>query len=115
NRKFIGMIYHNEIFVDIELDREYEGHVKKIREDGLIDVALQVQGIKALDAAQKKILEVLKNNGGKLDLHDKKSTPEQIKQVLGMSKKTFKNSVGMLYKARKIVITDDSIELTKKV
>src|SRR5690606_27608675 len=81
NRKFIGMIYHNEIFVDIELDREYEGHVKKIREDGLIDVALQVQGIKALDAAQKKILEVLKNNGGKLDLHDKKSTPEQIKQV----------------------------------
>lgn len=113
NRKFIGMIYHNEIFIDVELDREYEGHVKKIREDGLIDVALQVQGIKALDAAQKKILEILTSAGGKLGLHDK-SSPEDIKRVLGMSKKTFKSSVGMLYKARKIVITDNGIELAKK-
>jgi len=113
NRRYIGMIYHNEIFEKIKLDREYEGHIKKIREDGLIDLSLQVQGIKGLDAAAKKILEFLKKNGGKLKLHDKKSSPEQIKQVLGMSKKTFKSSVGMLYKARKIVITDDGIELTK--
>ncbi len=112
NRKFIGMIYHNEIFTDIELDKEYEGYVKKIREDGLIDVALQIQGIKRLDESQTKILDMLKANGGKSNLHDK-SSPEEIKQVLEMSKKTFKNSIGMLYKAKKIVINKDGIELLK--
>lgn len=112
NRKFIGMIYHNEIFTKIELDKEYEGYVKKIREDGLVDVALQIQGIKRLDESQTKILDMLKANGGKSHLHDK-SSPEEIKQALEMSKKTFKNSIGMLYKAKKIVINKDGIELLK--
>lgn len=112
NRKFIGMIYHNEIFVEIELDKEYDGYVKKIREDGLVDVALQIQGIKRLDVSQTKILEILQASGGKLQLHDK-SSPEDIKQKLNMSKKTFKNAIGMLYKAKKIIIKDDGIELVK--
>lgn len=112
NRKFIGMIYHNEIFTDIELDKEYDGYVKKIREDGLVDVALQIQGIKRLDVSQTKILEMLKASGGLSELHDK-SSPEAIKQKLEMSKKTFKNAIGMLYKAKKIIINKDGIELAK--
>jgi uncharacterized protein len=112
NRKFIGMIYHNEIFTEIEFDKKYDGYVKKIREDGLIDVALQIQGIKRLDISQTKILEMLKASGGKLELHDK-SSPEDIKQKLSMSKKTFKNAIGMLYKAKKILIHKDGIELVK--
>lgn len=112
NRKFIGMIYHNEIFTDIELDKECDGYVKKIREDGLIDVALQIQGIKNLDASQTKIIKMLETSGGISKLHDK-SSPEDIKQALGMSKKSFKNAIGMLYKAKKIIIKKDGIELTK--
>lgn len=112
NRKFIGMIYHNEIFVDIEFDKEYEGFVKKIREDGLIDVALQIQGIKRLDESQSKIIKFLEDNGGSSKLHDK-SSPDDIKDALGMSKKTFKNTIGMLYKSKKIIINKDGIELTK--
>lgn len=110
NRKFIGMIYYNEIFTNVELDQEYEGYVKKVREDGLIDVALQIQGVKRLDVSQTKILAKLKASGGRLPLHDK-SSPEEIKQLLEMSKKTFKSAIGMLYKAKKIVIKKDGIEL----
>tara|TARA_R110000868_G_scaffold117600_11_gene312379 strand:- start:38834 stop:39697 length:864 start_codon:yes stop_codon:yes gene_type:complete len=113
NRKFIGMIYHNEIFTDIELDKQYVGYVKKIREDGLIDAALQIQGAKALDSFQTKVMELLEASGGKSHLHDK-SSPEDIKRALGMSKKAFKSAIGMLYKARKIAITDSGIELVKK-
>tara|TARA_R110000868_G_scaffold258137_10_gene515421 strand:+ start:765 stop:1634 length:870 start_codon:yes stop_codon:yes gene_type:complete len=112
NRKYIGMIYHNEIFTDIELDKVYDGYVKKIREDGLVDLALQIQGIKRLDVSQTKILEMLEASGGSSKLHDK-SSPEDIKQELAMSKKTFKNAIGMLYKAKKIVINKDGIELVK--
>lgn len=112
NKKFIGMIYDNEIFTNIELGKAYEGVVKKIREDGLVDVALQVQGIKNLDEAKVKILEFLKESGGKSPLNDK-SSPEQIKSTLAMSKKTFKSAIGMLYKDRKIQINKDGIVLTQ--
>jgi predicted RNA-binding protein (virulence factor B family) len=110
NRKFLGMLYHSELFTEIELGEIYQGHVKKVREDGLIDLALQPQGIKNLDASQQKILDYLKEKGGKSHLHDK-SSPDEIRDELGMSKKSFKNTIGMLYKAKKIVIKDTGIEL----
>lgn len=110
NRKFIGMIYHNEIFQKIEIGTPVSGVVKKIRNDGLVDAALQVQGFKNIEDSQKVVLEFLRANGGKTSLHDK-SSPEEIREKLGMSKKTFKNAIGMLYKERRIVIHKDGIEL----
>lgn len=110
NNKYIGMIYHNEIFTKIEIGKPYTGYVKKVREDGLVDISLQVQGIKNLDNSQEQILKVLTEQGGKSKTHGK-SSPEEIKRVFGMSKQTFKSAIGMLYKARKIVILEKSIEL----
>ena len=46
--------------------------------------------------------------------HPQKLTPEEIKKILGMSKKTFKSAIGMLKKDRKIQINKDSIELISK-
>ena len=110
NRKFVGMVYHNEIFTEIVLGKIYEGVVKKIRADGLVDCALQAQGIKNLVDSKDIILNYLEKNEGKSDLHDK-STPDAIKKALGMSKQTFKKSIGMLYRDRKIIIKKDGIEL----
>jgi predicted RNA-binding protein (virulence factor B family) len=113
NKKYIGMVYHSEIFTDVLIGETYKGYVKKIRTDGLVDVALQVQGIKNLDNATYKIMEMLIKRGGSSTLNDK-SSPEEIRRVLGMSKKSFKNAIGMLYKKRKIIISPEGIKLTKK-
>ena len=110
NRKFIGMIYHNEIFKEIIIGKPLRGVVKKIREDGLVDCALQVQGVQNLFDSKDVILNFLKENDGKSDLHDK-SKPDDIRAALGMSKQTFKNSIGMLYREKKIIIKKDGIEL----
>jgi predicted RNA-binding protein (virulence factor B family) len=110
NKKYIGMIYYNEIFQDIYIGEPIEGVVKKLREDGLVDVALQVQGFKNLVNAKEKILAYLKESGGKSTLHDK-SSPQEISDILNMSKKTFKSTIGMLYKEQKILINKDGIEL----
>ena len=56
------------------------------------------------------ILDELKTSGGFLPLHDK-STPETIKDSLGLSKKSFKKAIGTLYKNKQIVIKEDGIEL----
>ena len=112
HKKFIGMIYYNEIFKDIKIGVPLEGVVKKLREDGLVDAALQTQGFQNLVNSKDKILTYLKENGGESHLHDK-SSPQEIKEILGMSKQTFKNTIGMLYRERKIVITKTGIHLAK--
>jgi predicted RNA-binding protein (virulence factor B family) len=58
------------------------------------------------------ILKALETHGGKLQLSDK-STPEEIYNVLHMSKKIFKKAIGSLYKKRKIMIYKDEISLVK--
>lgn len=113
NKKFIGMIYHSEIFKPVKIGHEVDGFIKKLREDGLVDAALQIQGIKNLDYSKPKIMQYLRANEGKCHLHDK-SDPEEIRRVFGMSKKTFKSAIGMLYKDKKIIIKADGIELVRK-
>ena len=110
NKIYLGLIYHTEIFQELECAQSYQGVIKKIREDGLIDAALQVQGIDNLRQAKDKILSTLIENKGQLNLHDK-SKPEDIKKMLSMSKKTFKQAIGMLYKEKKIKLFSEYIEL----
>ena len=110
NRNFIGMIYYNQIFKQITLGEPLEGVVNKLRDDGLVDASLQAMGFQNLINSKDKILAYLKENGGKSHLHDK-SPPQEIREILGMSKQTFKNTIGMLYRERKIVITKMGIHL----
>lgn len=110
DKAYIGMIYHNEIFQNIEIGEVYTSVVKLIREDGLVDMAMQTQGVNNLFESTDKILFFLNENGGESHLHDK-SSPDEIKRLLGMSKKTFKSAIGMLYKDKKIIISSDGIRL----
>jgi uncharacterized protein len=110
NCKYIGMIYNNEIFINIEIGKKYEAVVKNIRDDGLVDTALQVQGIKNLIEAKEKIITMLKEGDGTSELTDK-SSPDEIRNILSMSKKTFKSALGMLYKDRVIELSKEGIRL----
>ena len=48
--------------------------------------------------------------GGHLDYNDK-ADPDVIEKDFGLSKNAFKRAVGVLYKARRLVINEDSIDL----
>lgn len=108
-----GMLYHNEVYEELEEGQRIAGYVKKIRDDGKIDVSLYPQGYRnVIDLHTNTILEKLKANKGLLRLTDK-STPEEIHSELKMSKKAFKNAVGTLYKNKKIRIENDGIYLVQ--
>lgn len=113
NNKYKGLIYHNEIFREIHPGERTEGYIKEVREDGKIDVSLQQQGYENTFAGADALLQMLQDEGGFLPLHDQ-SAPEDIKEQAGMSKKTFKKAVGLLYKQRLITIEDKGIRLTKE-
>jgi hypothetical protein len=110
NKKHIGMLYYNEIFSELDHNFKYDAYVKKIREDGLIDLSIQPIGHKKFAGTQQQVLDMLKKSGGSSNLHDK-SAPEEIYNELGMSKKAFKAAIGMLYKKKEIIITKSGIEL----
>ncbi|MCX2680120.1 S1-like domain-containing RNA-binding protein [Galbibacter sp. EGI 63066] len=110
NEKHKGLVYNNEIFHDLKLGGRQKGYVKKIREGNKVDISLQPIGYKNLEPVSQKVMDALKRNNGFLGLHDK-SDPEDIKAILGMSKKSFKKAIGILYKNRQLLIKDDGIHL----
>ena len=108
NGKYKGLVYKDEIYKDLSLGERLTGVVKKVRDDKKIDISLEQLGYKNLEPTSEKVLEVLEAHKGYLDLHDK-SDPELIKQKLGMSKKSFKKAIGVLYKKKAIRIENDGI------
>jgi predicted RNA-binding protein (virulence factor B family) len=106
---FEGLIYKNEVFQPIAIGDTVRAFVKKIREDGKLDLQLTPIGRQKFEEGAELILERLKKTGF-LPLHDK-SDPEVIKKELGMSKKHFKQAIGQLYRKNLILIKDTGIDL----
>lgn len=110
--QYQGILYKNEVFQPIELGEVYDGFVRTIRENGHIDLSLTALGRGKIPTASENILKAIKDQGGFLALHDK-SSPEYIMDVLQMSKKSFKEAIGKLYREKAIEILDDGIRLLK--
>ena len=105
-----GLIFINDIFEDIRTGDTMKAYIKRVREDNKIDVVLQSPGYRSIEPNANFILEELKAAGGFMSLHDK-SDPQDIKNELGMSKKSFKKAIGTLYKDKQIQIKQDGISL----
>lgn len=110
NNQFEGLIYHNEIFQNIELGDKTKAYVKFVREDGKLDITLQKIGAKKDDDFSNKILEILKQNDKELPF-TYKSDAQEIKDMFSMSKKAFKASLTKLINDKKIELNENSIKL----
>lgn len=111
NNTHKGLIFENEIFTSLRIGDKIPGFIKKIREDGKIDVSIQEAGFwKTKDVNKDLVLFKLKENDGFLAFTDK-SDPEEIYSFFGISKKAFKKSVGSLYRQKLISLESTGIRL----
>ncbi|XOB62957.1 S1 RNA-binding domain-containing protein [Campylobacterota bacterium DY0563] len=110
DNKYEGLIYHNEIFENVNVGDRKKAFVKYIRDDGKLDISLQKIGAKQSDDNQNKVLEKLKENSGELNF-TYKSDAEDIKETFEMSKKAFKASLTKLLEEEKIELLETSIRL----
>jgi len=110
NNIHAGLIFQNEIHKELKMGDSLKGYVKQIREDNKIDIRLERHGYAKVEPNAQRILEAIKNADGFLALTDK-SSPDAIRQLLGMSKKTFKKAVGALYKQKVIQLEKDGIRM----
>ncbi len=105
-----GLLYDTQIFRSIHTGDRMKGYVSKVREDGKIDVSLQKSGRENTMDFSATLLRYLQTQGGRCRLGDK-SDAEEIREQFGVSKRTYKQAIGDLYKKRLIRITDSGIEL----
>lgn len=110
NHSTWGFIYHCHVFQTLSEGQQFPGYVHNIREDGKIDLVLQKPGYEKIPDVADQILALLTSRDGFLPLTDD-SSPDEIKNLLCISKKTFKKAIGGLFKARKIAIGTDGISL----
>ncbi len=105
-----GLLYENEVFQPLSKGEHIAGYIKKVRDDGKIDLCLQKPGIERIDEVSRKIIDALKAQGGFIAVDDK-SQPELVYRLFGVSKKTYKKAVGALYRQRRILIETEGIRL----
>lgn len=113
NNQHLGVLHYNEVFRDLEIGDKEKGFIKTIREGNKIDVSLGERGYNKVEGEAEKVLRLLKENDGYLPYHDK-SDPEDIYDFFGMSKKTFKMTIGALYKQKQIELTQTGIKLLEE-
>lgn len=106
-----GVLYKNEIFQPLRKGQQLPGFIKKIRDDGKIDLCLQKPGHEKVADLSDRIIDALKAAGGSISITDR-SPAELIYRTFSVSKKTYKKAIGGLYKKRLIEIGSDGIRLT---
>jgi uncharacterized protein len=108
NNEYEGLIYKNEVFSFVKFGLPMSAYIKCLREDGKIDLSLYPDDGSLVVITSEKILKMLEASAGKLPYGDK-SSPEDIKAKFQVSKKVFKKAIGVLYKQKKIEITNEGI------
>lgn len=113
DHQYWGLLYSNELYRRIRKGQVLEGYVKRVREDGKVDLTLNQPGFSKdkISDIGEAILTALEQNNGFLPLTDK-SPPPEIYAAFGVSKKVFKQAIGSLYKQRQITLEANGIRLT---
>lgn len=109
-RRHRGLLYAKDVHRPLEPGLELEGFVREVKEDFKIDLSLEAVGFGRVTDLSGRILEQLRQHGGRIDLGDE-SSPEAIRERFGASKKAFKQAVGALYRKRLVQPAPHSLVL----
>jgi predicted RNA-binding protein (virulence factor B family) len=110
NDLFSGLIYHNQIFSEVNIGELHHATVHNVRPDGKIDLILGKKQRNRINDLAEDILDYINECGGRITLTDK-SSPEDIRETFQCSKKDYKKAIGTLFKAKEIIIEVDCIHL----
>lgn len=84
-----AMIYESDVYRAMEVGQQVTAYVKKVREDGKLDLTLLAPAAERTESLARLIEERLRLCGGRMDVGDH-SSPEYINSSFGCSKKDFK-------------------------
>ncbi|MBC7979739.1 MAG: GntR family transcriptional regulator [Armatimonadetes bacterium] len=110
NGSHTGLVFGNEVFQELSQGEKLKGFIAAIRDDGKIDLTLHPPGRSRIDGLEQQMIGELIARGGFWNLSDK-SPADEIHSELGVSKRTFKQTLGSLLKKNLITQTPAGIRL----
>ena len=110
NHSHLGQFYDNETFRRLRFGETVSAWIKQVRDDGKIDLVLQLPSRQERDRLGDAIIRHLRDNRGISTLTDR-SPPDDIYRAFGVSKASYKKALGRLYKRREILIEKHQITL----
>lgn len=105
-----GLLFAGKVFQALHPGEKTKGYIAAVREDGKIDLSLQAPGRAKVEDLEERLLAELKARGGFWAIGDHSSAAE-IHEELGVSKRSFKQTLGSLFKKRRILIEERGIRL----
>lgn len=112
NGSYLGLIFKDEIFKPIKIGYSLPGFIKRIREDGKIDLCFQFHDQDARGSLAEQIIEDLIAHGGLSTLTDK-SPADEISKRFNVSKAAYKKAIGGLFKQKRILLDKNKITLVE--
>ncbi len=113
NETHMGLLYRDPSVAHLDPGDRVKGYIQRVRDDGKIDLTLNPDRGARVVSLSSQILDQLKNNDGFLPLNDK-SSPDLIRDHFGVSKKVFKQTIGTLFKERKITLEDNGVRIIEE-
>lgn len=110
--KYSALIPKKELYGELHVLQQISARVTGVKEDGKLDLGIRQKAHLQMSEDADKVLSLLREKKGFLPLHDK-SSPEQIRETIGMSKNEFKRAIGHLYKEHLIMLESEGIRLKK--
>lgn len=110
--KYSALIPKKELYGELHVLQQISARVTGVKDDGKLDLGIRQKAHLQMSEDADKVLSLLREKKGFLPLHDK-SSPEQIRETIGMSKNEFKRAIGHLYKEHLIMLESDGIRLKK--
>ena len=110
--KYSALIPKKELYGELHVLQQISARVTGVKEDGKLDLGIRQKAHLQMSEDADKVLSLLREKKGFLPLHDK-SSPEQIRETIGMSKNEVKRAIGHLYKEHLIMLESDGIRLKK--
>ena len=114
NEERLAYLYHTETNDRVHLGQKVVGRVIGFGKHNRINISLLKNAYARIDDDSAMILAAIKYNPQKALKVTDKSFPEEIKNLFGISKSSFKRAVGHLLKTKTIVEEDGYLKLKIK-
>lgn len=110
DEKYDGLILAREIKGAHRVGERIKVRVARVLKDGKLTLTFREKSYKQMNLDAEMLLDIIKDEGGVLNLGDK-STPEEILDATGLSKKAFKKALGSLYKQKLVTLYPEKVKL----
>lgn len=110
NGSHSGLLFADKVYQPLRQGERCKGYIADVRQDGKLDLSLHPPGRERVENLEDQILSELKARGGYWAIGDH-SPAAEIREELGVSKRTFKQAIGALLRRRMILIEERGIRM----